>query len=200
MSLLLKAQHHINDVVPGFFFCYISGLFPRIKPPMSRLVFHAESEYCALSITEPVHSTIGNRHVSLYREKAGEEKARERRYSIMLSAISLPICTDCLSCPNCERSDKRPDLLIPQQERNILGSHIRVGKIGLCQQLPCMVELLLKVGIFLLQLALQRAFAVTKLLCHIVNGTFSTGQQLHQGAADTGGVAVIRLHHRQAAF
>lgn len=113
----------------------------------------------------------------------------------MLSAILLSIFTDRLSRPDGERPKERPDLLIAQQECNILGGHIGVGKVGLCQQLPCMVELLLEVGIFLLQLALQGAFAVPQLLCHIVDGTFSAGQQLHQGAADTGGVAVIRLHH-----
>ena len=84
---------------------------------------------------------------SLYREKAGEEKAGGRRYPIMLSVISLPIFTDCLTRPDSERLQERPDLLIPRQERNILGSHIGVGQIGLRQQLPCVAQLLLEAGI-----------------------------------------------------
>lgn len=72
----------------------------------------------------------------------------------MLPLYITLVLTDRLSRPNGERPQKRPDLLIPQQERHILRCHIGVHKVGLCQQLPCMIELLLEAGIFLLQLTL----------------------------------------------
>ena len=52
---------------------------------------------------------------------------RFKHTKIILMAF-LPYCISvliyCLSRPNRERSQERPTLLIPQQERNVLGGHI----------------------------------------------------------------------------
>ena len=61
----------------GFLFCHVSGLFLRIKPPVCRLLFFAILTLC--SSWQLCVFGIENGHLSLYREKAREEKKGERR-------------------------------------------------------------------------------------------------------------------------
>lgn len=112
----------------------------------------------------------------------------------------VPVFAERPPRPYGKRAQKRAGFLIARQKRDLFCGLFGVGQIGLRQQLPRMIELLLKTGILLLQPALQRALAVTQLLCRVVDGAFPAGQQLHQRAADAGGVAVVRFHHRKAAF
>lgn len=60
------------------------------------------------------------------------------------SCFRVSVCVNRPPRPRGERAEKGADLLIPQQEGDILGGHIGVGKVGLRQQLPRVVELFLK--------------------------------------------------------
>lgn len=75
--------------------------------------------------------------------------------SIEILFRSFSVLTDRLSRPKGKGAEKRADLLITEQKRDILGGHVCVGKIAFRKQFPRMVQLLLKIRIFLLQLALQ---------------------------------------------
>ena len=61
------------------YFCRASGLFLRIKPPVCRLLFFAILTRCPLFVVALCVFGIENGHLSLYREKAREEKEGERR-------------------------------------------------------------------------------------------------------------------------
>ena len=71
------------------------------------------------------------------------------------------VLANSLSRPDGKRPQERTYLLITKQECNILGGHFGVCKVGFRQQLPSVVELLLEVRVFLSQLPLERALAVT---------------------------------------
>ena len=77
------------------------------------------------------------------------------------SCFRVSVCVNRPPRPRGERAEKGADLLIPQQEDDILGGHIGVGKVGLRQQLPRVVELFLEARVLLLQPALQPSFFAT---------------------------------------
>lgn len=88
----------------------------------------------------------------------------------------IPILTYRLPCPQGKRPQKRASFLISKQKCNILGRHLRISEIRFCQQFSCVVELFLKIGVFLLQLSLERMFAVAELFRYVVNGTCTAWQ------------------------
>ena len=79
MSLRLKTQHHVNGVVLGLFFVVLRGFFED-KTACVPFAF-----LCHIDTLPSVRRGncaffgIENGHLSLYREKAREEKEGERR-------------------------------------------------------------------------------------------------------------------------
>lgn len=89
------------------------------------------------------------------------------------SCFRVSVCVNRPPRPRGERAEKGADLLIPQQEGDILGGHIGVGRVGLRQQLPRVVELFLEARVLLLQPALQPSFFATSSTVHSPLGSSS---------------------------
>ena len=79
------------------------------------------------------------------------------------------ILADALSRPETERPVERVQVLIAEQIGNVLGRERRVAQIVFGEQLARVVELLLKAGVFLFELALQRAAAQTERAADVVD-------------------------------
>jgi len=88
--------------------------------------------------------------------------------SLVVGKLCL-ILADALSRPETERPVERVQVLITEQIGNVLGRERRVAQIVFGEQLARVVELLLKAGVFLFELALQRAAAQTERAADVVD-------------------------------